>query len=393
MFDLGDSVRTTGKIEVNGKEIYSDGTVDVTNGSTAITGTDTAWLTNMQEGAVMLLPDGKYYEAAFTSDTAGVLSESYAGATASDQDYTAWKTYSLVAAANAIVGIASAYKGAAFLTAASQYWRLNQDTTADSAGTILSTHKADAFRSGMFGSGDYRIQRWDGTAWQDAFKVAAADGAVTIDGLSLDAADVGLGDVDNTSDADKPVSTATQTALDAKADAAATTTALAAKAPLASPTFTGIVTTAGQIKFPATQNASSDANTLDDYEEGTFTPAFTFTNGNTGVTYANQSGTYTKIGNVCTVCARVALSSKGSSTGIPEVTGFPFQASNVALSAIGICIAGGVSLASGRAGLVGYISNTLWPIATNGVSGSEFLSDTNILDAFDVRYSATYIVN
>lgn len=30
---------------------------------------------------------------------------------------------------------------------------------------------------------------------------------------------------------------------------------------------------AGQIKFPATQNASSDANTLDDYEEGTWTPA------------------------------------------------------------------------------------------------------------------------
>src|ERR1035437_2045665 len=30
---------------------------------------------------------------------------------------------------------------------------------------------------------------------------------------------------------------------------------------------------AGQIKFPASQNASSDANTLDDYEEGTWTPA------------------------------------------------------------------------------------------------------------------------
>ena len=28
------------------------------------------------------------------------------------------------------------------------------------------------------------------------------------------------------------------------------------------------------IIFPATQNASSDVNTLDDYEEGTWTPAF-----------------------------------------------------------------------------------------------------------------------
>jgi hypothetical protein len=55
-------------------------------------------------------------------------------------------------------------------------------------------------------------------------------------------ADVGLGNVDNTSDANKPVSTATQTALDLKA-------------PLASPTFTGTVTT-GHI-LPAT-DVSSD---------------------------------------------------------------------------------------------------------------------------------------
>jgi len=48
---------------------------------------------------------------------------------------------------------------------------------------------------------------------------------------------VGLGNVDNTSDANKPISTATQTALDLKA----TQTALELKAPLASPTFTGSV--------------------------------------------------------------------------------------------------------------------------------------------------------
>jgi hypothetical protein len=52
---------------------------------------------------------------------------------------------------------------------------------------------------------------------------------------------VGLGNVDNTADADKPVSSATQTALDAKYDTATATSALAAKAPLESPTFTGTV--------------------------------------------------------------------------------------------------------------------------------------------------------
>jgi hypothetical protein len=50
---------------------------------------------------------------------------------------------------------------------------------------------------------------------------------------------VGLANVDNTSDANKPISTATQTALDAKL---ASATAASTYAPLASPTFTGTVT-------------------------------------------------------------------------------------------------------------------------------------------------------
>ncbi len=48
---------------------------------------------------------------------------------------------------------------------------------------------------------------------------------------------VGLGNVDNTADLDKPISTATQTALDLKGSAAD----LDSKAPIASPTFTGTV--------------------------------------------------------------------------------------------------------------------------------------------------------
>ena len=50
---------------------------------------------------------------------------------------------------------------------------------------------------------------------------------------------VGLGNVDNTSDANKPVSTAQQTALDAKLATSTATTLLAAKADLASPALTG----------------------------------------------------------------------------------------------------------------------------------------------------------
>ena len=48
------------------------------------------------------------------------------------------------------------------------------------------------------------------------------------------------------------------------------------------------------VTFPATQSASSDANTLDDYEEGTWTPVPKYGGGNTGMSYTS-AGTYVKI--------------------------------------------------------------------------------------------------
>lgn len=60
------------------------------------------------------------------------------------------------------------------------------------------------------------------------------------------------------------------------------------------------------ISFPATQSAQSDANTLDDYEEGTWTP--TINSGITSPTYSAQFGTYTKIGNVVTFSLRIDVS-------------------------------------------------------------------------------------
>jgi hypothetical protein len=81
---------------------------------------------------------------------------------------------------------------------------------------------------------------------------------------------------------------------------------------------------AGQIKFPAAQNSSSNANTLDDYEEGTWTPALTFGGGSTGISYTVQIGKYTKVGNVVTYEWIITLFSKGSSTGAANITGAPF---------------------------------------------------------------------
>lgn len=87
---------------------------------------------------------------------------------------------------------------------------------------------------------------------------------------------------------------------------------------------------AGQIKFPASQNASSDANTLDDYEEGTFNPVFTAATPPTSVTYGTQHGSYRKIGSVVFVKIRIVLTSKGSGgVGAVQLTGLPFTSAAV----------------------------------------------------------------
>lgn len=85
---------------------------------------------------------------------------------------------------------------------------------------------------------------------------------------------------------------------------------------------------AGQIKFPATQNPSANANTLDDYEEGTWTPVFTCaTPGNLAVTYSVQAAAYTKIGRQ--VFANFVISASAftwtTSSGAVTITGIPFN--------------------------------------------------------------------
>ena len=114
--------------------------------------------------------------------------------------------------------------------------------------------------------------------------------------------------------------------------------AMSSKAPKASPTFTGLVTTAGQVAFPATANPSADANTLDDYEEGTFNFGVSFGGGTTGIAFSIQAGFYTKSGNMVHFNGYIVLTSKGSSTGAALITGLPFTSRNVAFQHGGVTI-------------------------------------------------------
>jgi hypothetical protein len=78
------------------------------------------------------------------------------------------------------------------------------------------------------------------------------------------------------------------------------------------------------ITFPATQDPSSNANTLDDYEEGTWTPTFTGSVSNPTVTYGDRVGRYTKIGNLVTVQCRIDGVFISGGSGQIRITGLPF---------------------------------------------------------------------
>jgi hypothetical protein len=92
------------------------------------------------------------------------------------------------------------------------------------------------------------------------------------------------------------------------------------------------------ITFPASQSASSDANTLDDYEEGTWTPVIGGEGGESGQSYSGQEGHYTKIGRVVTVTFRVVLSAKGTITGNTAIKGLPFTSQNSITFAAGVAL-------------------------------------------------------
>ena len=86
-------------------------------------------------------------------------------------------------------------------------------------------------------------------------------------------------------------------------------------------------TSGAGITFPSTASASSDANTLDDYEEGTWTPDLSAGSAPT-VTYVGRSGSYTKIGNMVTVFGSFSVSTISGGSGNARINNLPFPSAN-----------------------------------------------------------------
>jgi len=156
-----------------------------------------------------------------------------------------------------------------------------------------------------------------------------------------------------------------------------------------------IPTTSGVgITFPATQSASSNANTLDDYEEGTWTPTvFGSTTSGTG-TYSYQEGVYVKVGQMVTASAFISMSNN-TGTGNIRFGGLPFTTvgtgTNRQAAAIGYL--NNCSLTALNVPIMNAINNAtsivLYQIPTGGGAANEVPMDTS----FDIIFTFTYRCN
>lgn len=135
---------------------------------------------------------------------------------------------------------------------------------------------------------------------------------------------------------------------------------------------------AGQIQFPASQNASSDANTLDDYEEGSWTPVIGGSGGQSGQSYTLQAGRYVKIGRFVSSLFSVELSTKGTITGTVEIQGLPFTVENIASTYIP-CAALFGGLTTNQANLViSAKPNTTVARVTSSGTGASLVNTTDL---------------
>lgn len=138
----------------------------------------------------------------------------------------------------------------------------------------------------------------------------------------------------------------------------------------ATQTFGSGLLAVNDVKFPATQVASADVNTLDDYEEGTWTPALaddTLDGSGEGQTYAIQVGRYVKIGNRVYFTCNLDITSPGTLTGGQQarLVGLPFTSLATASTQGSIAVGHGDSLALAAAG---YAVTGLMPVNTTYIA-------------------------
>jgi hypothetical protein len=143
---------------------------------------------------------------------------------------------------------------------------------------------------------------------------------------------------------------------------------------------------------PYVTGISFDAgsNTLANYAQGTFTPVLAFGGGSTGITYVDQIGTYTRIGNIIIFNVIITLSSKGSSSGAATIANFPFVPAIEVNSQVASF--SNITLTAGYANISLQISGTdtfgIYQIGSG--QGTATVGNTNFSNNSQIKFSGFY---
>ena len=161
----------------------------------------------------------------------------------------------------------------------------------------------------------------------------------------------------------------------------------------------GILQLSSGITFPATAVAASDANTLDDYEEGSWTPTYAPSSGSfTTMTVSVQGARYVKIGQQVTVSAyffTTAVNATGAS-GSVSISGLPFTTRSTQVVRYGAVL--GYTSSFNSKPISAYIDDN-----STSIQLLESTTDNDLLDVADLNttagnknfiyVTATYFVN
>lgn len=147
---------------------------------------------------------------------------------------------------------------------------------------------------------------------------------------------------------------------------------------------------AGGVAFPATAVAVADANTLDDYEEGTWTPVVTFTGGNGDLTTSEATGFYTKIGRLVQIAFNVEFSETTAATNL-TITGLPFTSASTVRTAAG-CFVDNMTSVSGAPVIQANTGSTTITLIQTQTGSEAAITNLNTGASSRVRGSLSYSI-
>lgn len=159
-------------------------------------------------------------------------------------------------------------------------------------------------------------------------------------------------------------------------------------------TFNEIITASKGITFPATQVPSADVNTLDDYEEGPWTPAVAFSvslgDALTGTTIAQ--GDYVKIGKQVTIQCFLRFT-EGSASGTITLTGMPFAHSSTSRDDTASSFLPGAITSLVDGGLILYDSANVMYVAYANAGVWTLVSNTQTSTNSTIQFTHTYFTD